>query len=663
MGQGLGAKKNKTKNSSTYITGFDGLRTIGVLLVIFYHLNPQIFPGGYFGVPIFMVLSGYLITSSLIKEIEINQKINYHNFFVKRLRRIYPALLTMLMSTSTYILLFQPKLLVKLWQIVLSNLASVYNWWQIFNGQSYFDRFAANESPFTHLWTLSIEGQFYLIWPFIISFLYKALKSNNKRSLAVLILAIISAVEMALLYSPSSINRVYYGTDTRAFSILLGCSLAFVWPVKKLNPRLKRESKILIDSCGGIAAFLMILMIFIVKDQSASLYRYAMFVFSIFATILIAAIAHPGGSLNKILTSPVGTFLGKISYGIYIYQFPVMIFFENKVRIISQHPVLYSVIEIFLILTMSIFSHLFIEQYFGKITWIKFKTDVNRVFNFKNQKIRNIKPKIGIIVSGILIIFGTFGNIVSFFTKVENPENSALAKKIKANAIKQKSHNKIAEKKAIEANKKSKQLLKNQSLSRSVKNSELKELKNLAKNHPVNVEYEKSGLTQIQLQKAQKTDLVAIGDSVMVDGQTVLTKLFPRIVIDAAVSRQASALPDILKEKLDQGVVSSIILVGLGTNGILTPEVIDHTMELATSKRNVFWLTDHVPTRSWQDTNNNVLRQQAQKYQNMHIIDWHQAVAPHQDWLYDDLVHPTPSGSEQYGILIAKNILQVLEKK
>ena len=309
-------RDKSTKNpkaTSIYITGFDGLRTVGVLLVIFYHLNPQLFAGGYLGVPIFMVLSGYLINSSLMNEIQSSGRINLKSFFTRRIKRIYPALVTVLFATSTYILIFQRDLLAKLWQIVLTNLFSVYNWWQIFNGQSYFERFATNVSPFTHLWALSIEWQFYLIWHIIVIVLFRLVKKNWQKSLFTLGLAFLSAGAMAVMYSPDQINRVYYGTDTRAFSILLGCSLAFVWPVKRLNRNLNRESRILINSLGSIALLAMLIMILLLKDQSSSLYQSGMFIFSLFATILVAAIAHPGSSFNRIFTNSICNYIGKIS--------------------------------------------------------------------------------------------------------------------------------------------------------------------------------------------------------------------------------------------------------------------------------------------------------------------------------------------------------------
>ena len=159
-------EKQKRLKKSRYITGFDGIRSLAVMGVILYHLLPRVMTGGYLGVPIFFVVSGYLITDLLRQEWEQNGKINIWQFYVRRMKRLYPGLVFLLVTASAYITLFQRGLLNNLRGTVISSLFYVNNWWQINNGLSYFDRFA-NESPFTHIWSLAVEGQNYLFWPII----------------------------------------------------------------------------------------------------------------------------------------------------------------------------------------------------------------------------------------------------------------------------------------------------------------------------------------------------------------------------------------------------------------------------------------------------------------------------------------------------------------
>nr|WP_278341304.1 acyltransferase [Lactobacillus acetotolerans] len=166
-------KKNR------FITGYSGLRALAVIGVILYHLNPDTFIGGYLGVPIFFVLSGYLVTDHMLRSYKEEGSYNTKSFYLSRIKKLYPQLIAVLWLSAAYILLFQRNLLVKLNQIVITNLLNVYNFWQILNGQSYFERFATNESPFTHLWTMSIEAQFYILWPLVIWLLVKYFKKKK----------------------------------------------------------------------------------------------------------------------------------------------------------------------------------------------------------------------------------------------------------------------------------------------------------------------------------------------------------------------------------------------------------------------------------------------------------------------------------------------------
>nr|WP_263849671.1 acyltransferase [Lacticaseibacillus camelliae] len=316
-----------------YIGGFDGLRTIGVIGVILYHLRPDLFQGGYLGVLLFFVISGYLITDGFVRQYDREGgKLKLGQFFGKRIRRLYPALVTVLLGASAYIGLFARDLLVNLHKIVISNLALVYNWWQIANGQSYFERFAHNESPFVHLWTLSIEGQYYIIWPFIFLLLMKLLKTNGKRFAATMGLALASGLWMLVLYRMTMLgggdpSRLYYGTDTRIFALLMGSALAFVWPSQKLAPDLPLPSRVLLDGVGTVAAVAMVASLLNLSDQSSALYEGGMVGFSLLAMALVAVIASPATLWGKLLSNPVFHWIGTRSYGIYIYQFPVMIFF------------------------------------------------------------------------------------------------------------------------------------------------------------------------------------------------------------------------------------------------------------------------------------------------------------------------------------------------
>lgn len=635
------------KRKNRFITGYAGLRALAVIGVILYHLNPNQFMGGYLGVPIFLVLSGYLVTDHMFHAYEERGKYDFKSFYIRRVKKLYPQLIALLWGCSAYILLFQQNLLAKLNQIVITNLLNVYNFWQIKNGQSYFERFASNESPFVHLWTMSIEGQFYIVWPLIIFLLVKFAKKKKVIFWIITALTIISALEMAFLFKPGvDTSRIYYGTDTRFFSLGLGAMLAVIWPTWKLNTNLEKGDKRLLDIIGGVALISILLMATspIFNPQKAFVYRGGMFLFSLVTMILVGVIAHPGSSWNKWLTNPIFKWIGSRSYGIYLYQFPVMIFFEDKVKDIADHVVLYHAIEIIIILVIAELSYRFVEKPFGRIDWEKVRQFLTRVITLQAK---HYKAKALFATGVVVFILGSFGIIKAPTVKAEDPNRSELATQIKSNRNKQLKKNKKLIKEAQSRNK---------SISTS-KEKLVQQAKEAANKKPVNKSFEKYGISQVDLQLAQKIQVTAIGDSVMAGSSQNLQKLMPHLIIDAAVSRQLADTIPLFEEYKEKGALNNNVLIGLGTNGPFTSKEFDRVMQIIGSKRHVFWINTHVPTRDWQDQVNGELDAATKKYPNLTIIKWHEIAGSHQDWFYDDHTHPTPEGSKFYSAYVTKTLV------
>ena len=428
-----------TKNR--YITGYSGLRALAVIGVILYHFDPNTFVGGYLGVPIFFVLSGYLVTCQILKAYDENGFYNTKKFYWSRIKKIYPPLIAVLWISAAYIVLFQRNLLAKLSQIVVANLLNVYNFWQILNGQSYFERFAANESPFVHLWTMSINGQFYILWPLVIFLLVKYGKKRKNIFSILLILSILSAIEMAIMFTTGAdINRIYYGTDTRFFSLGLGAALAVIWPLNKLKSNIKRNDSILLDIIGLIS-FCEIIFLFlspIMNAESAFTYVGGMFLFTLFTTILVGVIAHPGSHWNKWLTNPVFNWIGSRSYEIYLYQFPVMIFFEDKVSNMADHVLLYRFIELILIVILSEIAYKAVEKPLGKITLQKTK---NYLQQLRDKNSKNYFQKAKAVLTGLIFLTGSIAILISPAAQAQNFNQSQLARRIRANRKQQRKDN------------------------------------------------------------------------------------------------------------------------------------------------------------------------------------------------------------------------------
>lgn len=633
-------KKNR------FITGYSGLRALAVIGVILYHLDPNSFMGGYLGVPIFFVLSGYLVTDHMFNSYDKTGSYNNRHFYLSRIKKLYPQLITVLWLSAAYIFIFQRNSLAKLNQVVLANLLNVFNFWQIHNGQSYFERFAANESPFTNLWTMSIEGQFYIVWPIVIYLLVKLVKKKKNIFWILVGLSAVSALEMAILYFlKADINRIYYGTDTRFFSLGLGAALAVVWPIESLNQQVERKVGWILDLVG-LASFALMLAMFFSKwmnPQQAFTYSGGMLLFTLDVCILVAVIAHPGSHWNQILTNRLFDWIGSRSYGIYLYQFPVMIFFEDKVNI-GDNPMLYHLIEVILILVITEITYRLIERPMGRITWDKTKQYFARIFNFETK---DYFKKGQAALAALILILGSAAIAISPGVKAEDFNKSQLAQRINQNSKKQKTDNaKLIEKLKKEKKKKEKK-------SKIIREAELQ-----TKKHPINKSFVKYGISQLDLQLAQHVQVTAIGDSVMAGSSNDLKRLMPKALIDAAVSRQLNVAFGLLDSYQSQGVLADNILIGLGTNGPFSMEDLDRIMHQAGPKRKVFWINVHVPTRDWQNSVNNLLNQGAKRYHNLIIIDWYSYSKNHPDWFYGDHTHPNLKGSKYYSALVTKTIVK-----
>ncbi|PTM24958.1 acetyltransferase [Lactobacillus sp. PFC-70] len=633
-------RSQRANHKRRYITGFDGLRTLAVLGVIIYHLVPSSLQGGYLGVPIFFLISGYLVTYLLIQEFETHDRINIKSFYERRVKRLYPALVTMLLGTTAYITLFQRSLLVNIRGTVTTNLLYVYNWFEINHGQSYFDRFNG-ESPFTHLWTLSIEGQFYLVWPLVVLALLLLVRNKFRSMLILLALAVVSAVAMALLFDPNNLNRVYYGTDTRMFAILIGAGMAFIWPAYKLRDDISSAHRMLLDAAGLISLVAVIYMFFTMNGQAPSTYRGGMFWFTILSAVLVGTVAHPGSDMNRILSNPLFDYVGKRSYGIYLYQFPVMIFYEARVKNIGNHPLINSIIEVILIMLVTEASYRWIENPLRRYQYRNTFRDLKRILS--NPGSHRIASTISVLSAICLVL-----TMTGFVQQPAAPKQTALQKTI----TKRQSE---AQKKNAAAAKKQRELAAAES---KEKHDKAVAYAKLSKADKATAKY--YFLNADELNTSKNTPLTAIGDSVLLDDSGDLQKVFPGAVVDGQVGRQASAMPGVISSLSQRGQLAKNVLVNIGTNGTITQDNADQIIHGLGPDRQIFWVTAHVPTREWQGQVNAMIHKTAKKYKNVHVIDWYTTAKGQSSWFVNDDVHPNNTGNRHFTSLIAKTITKQL---
>ena len=320
------------KRNQRYMPGLDGLRAFAVLAVLAFHLGFGWATGGLLGVGIFFTLSGYLITDILLSQLARRGHIRLGRFWLARARRLLPALFAMLVIVVAWVTIFGPAQPQQFRNAVVASALYVSNWQLIFGDVSYFARFAP-PGPLNHLWSLAIEEQFYIVWPFVLLLGVRLVREvplpsgvRPRLAGATLLLAIASAVLMAILYHPSlDPSRVYYGTDTRASELLFGAALAMVWPSRKLSRRISPGARNTLDGLGALGLLAIALMIWQTDQYSSFLYRGGFVLLSLATVLALAALAHPACRLGPILGWRPLRWVGVRSYGIYLWHFPIVV--------------------------------------------------------------------------------------------------------------------------------------------------------------------------------------------------------------------------------------------------------------------------------------------------------------------------------------------------
>ncbi|MDR3242035.1 MAG: acetyltransferase [Lactobacillaceae bacterium] len=612
--------KKVMEGKRRYITGFDGLRALAVIGVITFHLWPGVMAGGWLGVPLFFVLSGYLITDILIQEFDRTGKIKIGAFWLRRIKRLYPALIVMLLATSTMIVLYFRPLLYSLRAILLTNLTYVYNLWATANGDSYFDQWGGS-SPFTHLWSLSIEGQFYLFWPLIVAIVLKMKFKRQKIAIGILIASLISALLMAIFYSPENINRVYYGTDTRLFAILIGTALAFIWPAKKLRIKVRTAVKQRMNLIGWVTLGLLGLSFIWLNGQQPVTYFGGMYVVTILMGVIVAITAHPASTFSTLLNQKFLNYLGTRSYSIYLYQLPVFVFSDKLIG--HQDGLLINLIKIGLVIGLAEISYRFVEQMFKRFKNTQFiLTRSSRVYAFL----------------ALILLMGTTQAVITKQSAEAKPLTS-LEKRLKANKDKM-----------AKANKSALKAQKNEQSSSASKTDEQKQTYD-------NPTAQKFGISDQEFNQISGMDFSAVGDSLLLNAAPNLQEVMPKMVINAEIGRQTQVAADIITGMAQNQTLANNVLVVIGTNGAVKPEMINQVMTATGQKRQVYWVNAYAD-RPWIGSNDANLNDATKRFNNLHVIDWNDVARQHADWLGPDQVHPSPNGSIEYTKLIAQAILK-----
>jgi peptidoglycan/LPS O-acetylase OafA/YrhL len=352
------------KRSIQYIPAIDGLRALAVIAVMFYHLGFSWIPGGFLGVDLFFVISGYVITRLLLDSIAQSGGLDLRGFYLARLRRLLPALLFMLTTTIIAVGIWAPDTIKRLLVDTPFALTGTINWWLVANEQDYFE--SIGRPPLLqHTWSLAVEAQFYLVWPLI---LYFILKKFGKKHIPVAALSIAAASGIALLFvslsidaaNASKVSHIYFGTDTHSIGLFLGAALAVSWIPQNFKVELSRKGQNFIDGIG-IVGFLGILATFLLIDASnPAMYKVAFPLAGIFGAAIIASIVHPASRFAPILQNKVLLWIGERSYAIYLWHWVIFQVTRPTVDLAGQAWALYS-LRILIVFALADISLRYVE--------------------------------------------------------------------------------------------------------------------------------------------------------------------------------------------------------------------------------------------------------------------------------------------------------------
>lgn len=603
---------------STYMPGLDGLRTFAVLAVILYHLNAPYVSGGFLGVDIFFVLSGYLITGILIREWMNTGTIRLKHFYMARFRRLLPALLLMLSVVMTYVTLFDQSLLKTVRQDSLAALVYANNWWYIFHDVSYFESFG-KPSPLQNLWSLSIEEQFYAVWPLL---LFAGLAYRKRLLQFGVVVLFLSAGWMAFRYVPESDpSRVYYGTDTRSFALLVGAVLAFGWRPETFKQTMPRVGRHILNVAGAVSLLAIIGIMVNVSAYDQFLYYGGFLLVALLAGILIAAVAHPATVWSRVFGSAWLRVFGTRTYGIYLWHYPIIILSTPLEQLGTFQPLL-ALGQVVLTLVVAELSYRFIET---PIRRNGFKGALRQLIPSPTHRGGRIAAT-SVVTALSLVLVGNL-TILAFSEPQKVDEEIPIVK---------------APAPAEEVT----------PSDRPTENDPL-ERDSFVDHRPVTDETEAPNDETIDETAVAPTcpPAIAIGDSVLLGLNEYLADAFPNMEIDAELGRQVRDALPVADQYQMYNAPGHVVFLHLGTNGAFKMEQLDTLLSKFNRSDQIYLINTRVP-RPWESEVNEKLERASEFHENVELIDWHETSIGQERYFEGDGVHLNIEGAKAFGQLL-----------
>jgi peptidoglycan/LPS O-acetylase OafA/YrhL len=638
------------QQSLRYLPGLDGLRAVAVIAVILYHANKSWVSGGFLGVEVFFVISGYLITMLLINESQENGKINFGAFWIRRARRLLPALWTLLIGVTTYCALFERDTLGNLRGDVVAAFVYGFNWFQIWVGTSYFSAFGL--VPLRHLWSLAVEEQFYLVWPILIAVVLKIFGRRPVLLGSLFFAASIAvAIYVAKTFEPgatgsvletpeqyitifghavSKVDFLFLGTLGRSGGLLIGSALAFWWKPSMFNSDHPTSERHIVSVVGWLGVLGLGAMLWNFQDVVeggvdggtsgyAPLFQGGFLLVGLASIAIIAAAVHPHTFLaTRVLGNPVFVYIGQRSYGLYLFHWPIFQFYRKFAGQGLNGIEFVLLFALALVITEA--SYRFIEMPVRtgglREAWNKFRHSRLDSDREKRQTIFAIG-----IVSAVIPIFA----LVSLATA-----------QVKLDDIGQS---------LVDGESGVVNVLTSTTLAVSTETTVP------GTTGVVDTVVPSPSTTTLD---GQVIEIIAIGDSVMLGAANVLTER--GITVDALKSRPFRQALEICNYLKSVNRLGEIVVIHLGTNNYVDQKTLDEIMVPLSEVNTVVFVTNYVPTRKWQVNNNKLIRAMPEIYGNVKILDWYTIAKAHPEYLYGDEIHLNPTGQAVYADLIMQAI-------
>lgn len=671
------------------------MRALAVIAVVLFHSALGIAPGGFLGVEVFFVISGYIITRALLAERAISGRIALGAFWVRRARRLLPALFLLLFAVAAYTVIFESGEAAGLRRDIAAALAYVTNWDLIVSGETYFDSWE-RPSLLRHLWSLAVEEQFYVVWPLLMAGGLALLR--NRLTLALILGgAAASAIAMAVLYEPgSAVTRIYYGTDTRASGLLIGAALAFVWSARQSDGgnglrALAGVSALTLAGAVGLATLVGLTLL--ADGSTPFLYQGGFALVGVATAALIVAATHERSPLAQGLGTPVLRWVGVRSYGIYLWHWPVMVLTRPGVDVPLDGVALFAM-QVAITLALAEGSYRWVEKpiregALGRLWKQLWEGAATPQWRRGTLALAGTATAAGVAVVAIFMTLTPAEEEPPYFALVRlRLVNTDVATTEAASARTEDPYRVVSLQGPRTGSPPTlfdlpaSQAGETGSVAAAAAGDPL--VLAVAAHDPAVPAAAEQAASLAAMTDAFQSDLLAptrttaqakrlepagravsggsinvrvtaIGDSVMLGAAHQLAEDIPGIDLDASVGRQVSQAIRLLKERKANGQLGDVVLLHLGNNGTFTSKQFDQIMDVVGPERRVVFLTLRV-SRSWEQGNNEVIREGVERHEGAFLVDWRSAIEERPEVLWKDGTHLRPEWASFYVELLEPHL-------